>query len=101
MPLHQLQYMLEAQRGRFCPECEIRELQTRITKEKIEHDIANMVHVDGVTTPDHVYEKRIETCRSCSSLQAEILCSECGSYVAYRAKILSATCPYPGKNKLL
>ncbi|MCR5763611.1 MAG: DUF6171 family protein [Treponema sp.] len=93
--------MPDERHQRFCPECEIRELQSQVTKERIENDIANMVYVPGVTAPEYIYKKRLEACKACNSLQAEIMCSECGSYVAYRARMLSATCPYPGKDKWL
>ena len=96
---YQLQSMHDDNQKKFCPECEIRKLQSQITKDRIEDDIAKMEYVPGVTTPEDIYRKRLETCSTCSSLQAEILCSECGSYVAYRARMISATCPYPGNNK--
>lgn len=89
---------MEEQKG-FCPECEIRALQSAITPEKIRMIVSQMAFVDGVTTPDPLYVKRVAVCSKCPCLKAEILCSECGSYVAYRAKILRATCPFPGTDK--
>ena len=85
----------------FCPECEIRALQAKITKDRIQADVAKMVYVQGITAPEDVYKKRLEICAGCPSLKSEIMCAECGSYVAYRAKMLSSTCPYPGNNKWL
>lgn len=93
--------MPDSQKKPFCPECEIRALQVEITKDRIDAAVAKMAYVAGITAPDHIYRTRLETCRSCPSLRAEIMCAECGSYIAYRARMLSATCPYPGNNKWL
>ena len=82
-----------------CPECEIRALQASVTKESIASSVAKMARVQGVTTGDAEYSRRLSVCESCPSLKGEILCAECGSYVAYRARILNATCPFPGQDK--
>ncbi len=83
----------------YCPECEIRELQSKITKESIEKSVSKMASVQGVTTEDEEYKRRLSICASCPSLRSEILCAECGSYVAYRARIVASSCPFPGNDK--
>lgn len=83
----------------FCPECEIRELQSAISRESIEKAVSKMARIEGVTTEEGEYERRLLICKSCPSLRSEIMCAECGSYVAYRARIISSTCPYPGCDK--
>ena len=83
----------------FCPECELRKLQSEATKEKIEEIVSKMAYTEGVTTPEAEYKRRLQICSECPSLKAEILCAECGSYVAFRAHNSSGKCPFPGKNK--
>lgn len=83
----------------FCPECELRALQSQITEERIQEIVDKMAFAEGITTPQDEYERRLSICRECPSLSAKIMCSECGSYVAFRAHNLSGTCPYPGNNK--
>ena len=90
---------LTMQQKPYCPECEIRELQSRITKESIAASVARMATVRGVTTEAGEYERRLAICGRCPSLRSDILCAECGSYVAYRARIASSSCPFPGQDK--
>ena len=83
----------------ICPNCEIKAMMGRITKESIEASVAKMARLDGVTTEEGEYKRRLAVCEGCSSLRDGILCAECGSYVAYRARIVSSTCPFPGGDK--
>ena len=82
-----------------CPNCEIQAMMGRITKESIEASVAKMARRDGVTTEEEEYKRRLAVCEGCPSLRDGILCAECGSYVAYRARIASSTCPFPGGDK--
>lgn len=83
----------------FCPECEIRRLMVADTPQKIAEVISSMPFIEGVTAPPAVYSKRLAVCRTCPSFKAEMMCAECGTYVAYRARQLDSTCPYPGSDK--
>ena len=83
----------------YCPQCELRALQAALTPERIRAQAAQMAAKAGVTAPAAEYERRLAVCGACPRLQGGVLCAECGSYVAYRARLLAATCPYPGKNK--
>lgn len=83
----------------FCPECELHELMAANTPEKIAEVISKMPFIEGVTAPQHVYEQRLAVCRTCPSFKAEMMCAECGTYVAYRARTVASTCPFPGNNK--
>ena len=71
----------------------------RITKESIEASVAKMARLEGVTTEEGEYKRRLSICGECPSLKAEVMCAECGSYVAYRARISSSSCPFPGGDK--
>ncbi len=77
----------------YCPECELRELQSKITRQSIEESVSKMAFVKGINTPAAEYERRLSICMDCPSLRSQIMCAECGTYVAYRARILSAKCP--------
>lgn len=83
----------------ICPECELRALQAEITEERINEIVSRMAFVEGITTPQDEYLKRIAVCKECTSLKSNIMCSECGAYVAFRAHNLKNKCPFPGKNK--
>ncbi|MBQ3799897.1 MAG: hypothetical protein II837_06330 [Treponema sp.] len=83
----------------ICPNCEIKAMMGRITKESIEASVAKMARLEGVTTEDGEYKRRLAVCEACPSLRDGILCAECGSYVAYRARIASSACPFPGGDK--
>ncbi|WP_343203255.1 DUF6171 family protein [Geobacillus sp. Y412MC52] len=48
---------------------------------------------------DDVYEKRINICRSCSSLQYGTTCAYSGYLVHYQAKWRRECCPFPGRAK--
>lgn len=99
LPLQSTDIYSMQQTDPFCPECEIRAMMGRISKESIEASVAKMAKVDGVTTEDGEYKRRLAVCEGCPSLRAEIMCAECGSYVAYRARIASSTCPSPDGDK--
>lgn len=71
----------------------------RITKESIEASVARMAKLEGVTTEEGEYKRRLAVCEDCPSLRDGILCAECGSYVAYRARIANSCCPFPGGDK--
>ena len=45
------------------------------------------------STPEAVYAKRLETCKSCDYLDAGT-CTACGCFVELRAASRRGTCPY-------
>ncbi len=83
----------------ICPECELRALQSQMTKERVEALAAKMAYTEGVSATEAVYRKRIDICTACPALVSGMMCSHCGSYVAFRARIAGAVCPYPGENR--
>ena len=83
----------------FCPQCALRELQAALTPERIQAQALSMQARDGITTLPDEYERRLSVCARCERLQGSVLCAECGSYVAYRARLSAATCPYPGGSR--
>lgn len=91
--------MQEQEKKAFCPECELREMQSKITEESIALAISKMAYVEGISSPKEEYERRMSICKDCKRLEAKIMCMECGSYVAFRAISLAQKCPFPGYNK--
>ena len=82
-----------------CPLCALREQQATLTAESIRKAAEAQPFISGLTTPAAEYERRLAACSSCPSQQGGILCAECGSYTAYRARLLKATCPYPAGSR--
>ena len=83
----------------FCPECELKAASMAVTKESILEQVSGMAFVEGVTTPEIQYRKRLEICESCDRLSSGIMCSVSGSYVAFRAKLIKNKCPFVGRDK--
>ena len=76
-----------------CPECELRAIQSSITKESLEREVSAMKYVQGITAPENQYKNRLDICEKCSALVSQIMCSECGAYVLFRAKSKKSSCP--------
>lgn len=76
-----------------CPECELRAIQSSITKESLEREVSAMKYVQGITAPENLYKNRLDICEKCSALVSQIMCSECGAYVLFRAKNKTSNCP--------
>ena len=74
-------------------------MMTQITSETINKIVSRMVYQEGITANPETYTKRLSECKKCSSLRNDIMCAECGSYVAFRARVKASKCPYPGLNK--
>ena len=83
----------------FCPECEIRSELLKITPQKMLDEVLSQPFVEGFSTPLEEFKRRLSICKTCPSLRENVLCAECGSFVAYRAHILKNTCPFPFENK--
>ena len=83
----------------YCPQCELRAMQAVLTPERIRAQVAAMGAQPGVTAPPAEYERRLAVCAACPRLQGGVLCAECGSYVAYRARLQNARCPFPASDK--
>ena len=82
-----------------CPQCEIRAQLAAFTPERIRALADAEAYQEGITAAPALYEKRLRTCAACPHLKSGVLCADCGSYVAFRAKLKAATCPFPGTDK--
>ena len=83
-----------------CPSCAARKAKDgKIVKEELEAYIKNFVYVPGFSADEELYKERLVICTGCSALLGGILCGYSGQYAAYRARLLSATCPFPQGDK--
>ncbi|MFC0472456.1 DUF6171 family protein [Halalkalibacter kiskunsagensis] len=48
---------------------------------------------------DELYQRRLEICKRCPSLQYGTTCMYSGAIVSHRAKLIEKSCPYPGSPK--
>lgn len=83
----------------YCPRCEMQALQSQLTAASVESQVQAMTYIEGFSSPQALYKKRLSICKSCPALLGGITCSYSGSLAAYKAAILSATCPNPEGNK--
>ncbi|MCR4733592.1 MAG: DUF6171 family protein [Treponema sp.] len=75
-----------------CPECETKAYLSSMDMSP--EVIAEMVKNEPCPdyAGDEVYSRRLEICNSCSKLIAGMTCSNCGCFVQFRARHLSAVC---------
>ena len=70
-----------------------------MTPERIRAMVADMAFVEGVNSPPDEYERRLAVCAGCPALVAGTQCGYSSYYVAFRARVLSAGCPFPGGDR--
>ncbi len=74
----------------FCPECDLREQMSRITRRSLLEEVRRL----GIEAGEDEFARRLSVCDGCFQLEAGMLCRMSGAYVAYRARVLSADgCP--------
>ncbi|MCR5724265.1 MAG: DUF6171 family protein [Treponema sp.] len=89
----------DSRQGAWCPQCELHAQMAAITPESIRAQAEAQAFVPGITADSATYARRLKICASCPKLVSEMLCSECGSYVAFRARLEKARCPFPANDK--
>ena len=58
------------------------------------------IHIDPSSAADEaIFTRRLEECDKCDSLKEEVLCSHCGCFVMFRARVDKGYCPHPQGNK--
>lgn len=55
---------------------------------------------EGMSTAE-LYKERLATCRTCDGFVYGTTCKYCGCLIPLKAKVVSATCPYPFESKWL
>ncbi|MNK42107.1 hypothetical protein D3C87_607880 [compost metagenome] len=70
----------------------------RVSTEKLAR-LIEMATQNRPAAGDEEYERRLDRCLGCPSLQYGTTCRHCGCLVAVRAKLLDSECPYPGKSR--
>lgn len=67
--------------------------------EEVEKLVSEQLQLETNLVNDELYVKRLEACKSCSSLSHDTTCNHCGCYVQFRAKLTYKSCPHPGGSK--
>ena len=76
---------------RICKKCLLADLDNEKLLAEVRQAIDRLD--DSLRTSSDVYEKRLDTCRSCDYLN-EGTCGACGCYVELRAAAKTSRCPY-------
>lgn len=76
----------------FCPVCENK--RQLASMEMTPEIIAEMAASEpcGDYVGDEIYTHRLEICNACSKLIGGMTCANCGCFVQFRAKHLTASC---------
>jgi hypothetical protein len=48
---------------------------------------------------ESVFNQRLEKCDKCEALREQVLCSYCGCFVMFRARVDKSYCPHPKGDK--
>lgn len=75
---------------RACKRCLVSELDEREAYENMFTYIAQLD--EEIKAEPSLYERRLQTCKACSSLQNGV-CRVCGCFVEMRAAVTKNTCP--------
>lgn len=76
----------------ICPECETKSYLSsmEMTQELVEEMAMQEKISDFIG--EETYRKRLEICHNCPSLIGEMTCKNCGCFVQFRARHISASC---------
>lgn len=76
----------------ICPECETKSYLSsmEMTPELVEEMAMQEKISDFIG--EETYRKRLEICHNCSKLIGEMTCQNCGCFVQFRARHISASC---------
>ncbi len=77
----------------YCPECQLKEQMSRITKESVLAEVKALTDEEGCTASPQEFERRLKICDECYNLSGGIMCSLTGAYCAYRARMSDSKCP--------
>lgn len=77
---------------KICPECETKSYLSsmEMTPELVEEMAMQEKISDFIG--EETYRKRLEICHNCSKLIGEMTCQNCGCFVQFRARHISASC---------
>jgi hypothetical protein len=62
-------------------------------------DIDKLLDDKTKSVSDDIYEKRLDICMECPSLQNGMTCQHSGDIVTYRALFKEKGCPYPRSSR--
>ena len=78
---------------RFCPHCGTG--QEFFSPEKVAALVTEIKLDPSLAAEKDVHEKRLKACGKCDALRDEVLCSHCGCFVLFRARLAKSYCPHP------
>lgn len=66
-----------------------------VSSEEVQKLVEEQLALEIDLVDDKLYEKRLEICKHCPSLDYDTTCRHCGCFVQFRAKLAYKHCPYP------
>ena len=66
-----------------------------VSSEEVQKLVEEQLALEIDLVDDELYEKRLEICKNCPSLEYDTTCRHCGCFVQFRAKLAYKHCPYP------
>jgi hypothetical protein len=72
-----------------------------LSPEKVARLVEEIPLARELRVDSEVLKERLAVCRNCRDLRGELICSHCGCFVLFRARIAKSYCPYPGGNRWL
>lgn len=87
--------------ARLCPRCETDAgfLNLVLTPDKIDTLVKEIPLSESLAADSELCRNRLSVCGTCESLSEEVLCSHCGCFVQFRARIEKSYCPNPSGDK--
>lgn len=70
-----------------------------ISNDKIQQLVEEQLQYEIDIVDDHVFSKRLKSCKTCPSLLYDTTCSYCGCFVHFRAKLMYKNCPNPNGSR--
>jgi len=65
------------------------------TPEKISALAAEIKLEASLAAEEEVLQKRLAVCSECEALREAVLCSYCGCFILFRARVAKGYCPHP------
>jgi hypothetical protein len=67
-----------------------------LSPEKVARLVEDIPLAQGLQADLNILQKRLAVCYGCKDLRGDVLCSHCGCFVLFRARIAKSYCPHPG-----
>ena len=81
----------------YCPHCG-QELGL-FSPEKIAVLVSEIKLDPSLVAKKEINEKRLKACDECDALRDEVMCSHCGCFILFRARLAKSYCPHPAGDR--